>query len=87
MLVYYYYYCGGGGTRLTALIRFCRRVRKIAKSYYLLRHVCPSARPSPWKNSAPIERIFMKFDTCVFRKSVEKIEVFFLNLENSGYFT
>jgi hypothetical protein len=34
-----------------------RRVRKIAKSDYELRHVCPST----WNNPASIERIFMKF--------------------------
>jgi hypothetical protein len=40
-----------------------RRVRKIAKSDYRLRHVCPSVRLSAtWKISAPTGRIFMKFD-------------------------
>jgi len=37
-----------------------RRVRKIAKSDCLLRHVCPPVRPSSWNNSAPTGRIFMK---------------------------
>jgi len=45
------------------------RVRKIAKSDYWLRHVCPSA----WNNWAPTGRIFMKCDT--FRSYVEKIQV------------
>jgi len=45
--------------------------RKIAKSDYWLRHVCPSA----WNNSAPNGRIFMKFDTIIFRKSFKKIDV------------
>jgi hypothetical protein len=45
-----------------------RRVRKIAISDCWIHRVCPSV----WKNSAPTERIFMKFDIWVFfRKSVE----------------
>ena len=48
------------------------RVRRIAKSDYLLRRVCPSA----WSNSAPNGRIFMKFDILgFFKKSTEKIQV------------
>jgi len=43
-----------------------RRVRKIGKSVYCLRHVCRSA----WNNSAPTERMFMMF----------KIREFFENL-------
>jgi len=39
-----------------------RRVRKIAKSECLLRHVCPSLRLSAWKYPALTGRIFMKFD-------------------------
>jgi hypothetical protein len=35
-----------------------RRVRKIVKSEYWLRHV----RPSEWNNTAPTEWFFMKFD-------------------------
>jgi hypothetical protein len=51
---------------------YFRHVRKIAKSDYLLRHVCLSAR----NNSAPTERIFMKFGIWgFFKKSVEKILV------------
>jgi hypothetical protein len=38
-----------------------RRVRKIAKSDYYLRHVCPSVLPSAII-SAPTRRIFMKFE-------------------------
>ena len=37
-----------------------RRFRKIAKSDYWLRHVCPPVRLSAWNNSAPTSRIFMK---------------------------
>ena len=39
-----------------------RRVCKIAKSDYKLRHICSSVLPSAWNNSAPIGRIFLKFD-------------------------
>jgi hypothetical protein len=35
-----------------------RHLNKIWKSYYQLRHVCPSA----WNNSVPIGQIFMKLD-------------------------
>ena len=38
-----------------------RRVRKIAKSDYKLRHACLSA----WNNSAPTGRIFLEFDIWV----------------------
>ena len=44
-----------------ALVGF-RRIRKIAKGAYERRQVCLSAR----NNSAPTERIFMKFDIGVF---------------------
>jgi hypothetical protein len=43
--------------------RMCfRRVRKIAKSDYHLRHVCPSVRLSAWSNSALNTRIFVKLN-------------------------
>jgi hypothetical protein len=41
------------------------RVRKIAKSYYCPRPVCPSTPLSAWK-SATTKRIFMKFDIWLF---------------------
>jgi hypothetical protein len=45
---------------------FLRRVRKIAKSDYYVRHVRPSVRPSaclPLRNNlASTGRIFIKFD-------------------------
>jgi hypothetical protein len=44
---------------------FFWRVRKTAKSDYWLRRVCPYA----WNNTAPTERIFMKFDIWVFLKN------------------
>jgi hypothetical protein len=43
-----------------------RRVRKIAKSDYLLCHVCPSA----WNNSAPTGRIFIRFCIWVFYENL-----------------
>jgi len=50
-----------GSTDLLEII--FRRFRKIAKSdCYLIMSVCPSVRPFAWKNSAPTEGIFMKFD-------------------------
>jgi hypothetical protein len=36
------------------------RVRKIAKSKYKRRHVCPSVRPSACHDLAPTGQIFMK---------------------------
>jgi len=53
--------------------RHFRRVRKLAKSDYLLRHVCPSVRACPWNNLATSEQIFMKFDISGFLKNVLKI--------------
>jgi hypothetical protein len=41
-------------------------VCKIAKSHYWLRHVCMSVCSFTWNNSAPIGRIFIKFDIYVF---------------------
>jgi hypothetical protein len=43
---------------LQAAYRIFGRVRKIARTDYLLRHVCPSA----WNNLVPTGRIFMRFD-------------------------
>jgi len=45
---------------------------------------------SPWNNSAPTGRIFMKFDHCVFFfffKSVDKIQVSWIYCRSNGYFT
>jgi hypothetical protein len=43
--------------------RLCsRRLRKVAKGDYCLRHVWSSVRPSAWNNSAPTVWVFMKFD-------------------------
>jgi len=43
--------------------------------------------PSVWHISVLPERIFMKFDTCVFRKFVEKIQVSLKSDKNNWYFT
>ena len=40
---------------------FFKRVRKIVKGDYSLRHVCPYGRLSAWNNWTPTRRIFMKF--------------------------
>ena len=45
-----------------------RYIRKIAKSDYMLRHVCLIVRPPAWNNSGPIGRIVIKFDVQVFFK-------------------
>jgi hypothetical protein len=50
-----------------------RRVRKIAISNYLLRHVCPSVCLSAWNNSALPRRVSMKYSVCGFlKKSMKK---------------
>ena len=59
-----------------------RRIRRIAKSDYSLRHICPSA----WNNSALTEGIFMKFGS-IFRKSAEKISVSLKSDKNNGIVT
>jgi hypothetical protein len=52
-----------------------RRVRKIAKSEYFLRHVRPSVCLSVWNNSAPTEMISIKFDIRdFFEKLARKLE-------------
>jgi hypothetical protein len=66
------------------LIAF-RRVRKIARSDYKLRHVCPSVRMeqrgSHWTDFDEILYL------CFLRKSVEKIQVSLKCDKNNGYFT
>ena len=59
---------GGGNVNQTILLSHFRRLRGIAKSdHYLVMPVCPSIPrrlyvcPSARKNSAPTERIIMKF--------------------------
>jgi len=48
-------------THFTAAMVLSKRVRKITKSDYELRHVRPSVRLSAW-NSAPTELTSMKLD-------------------------
>ena len=65
-----------------------RRLRKIAKSDYQLRHVCPSISLSAWNNSAATGRIFVYFQFLnIFRKSVEKIRVSLKSDKNNRCFT
>ena len=64
-----------------------RRVRKVAKSDYSLRHVCPSFRLSTSNNSAPTGQIFMKFNILVFLEKIDKILVSLKSDKNNGYFT
>jgi len=61
-----------------------RRVRKIAKSKYQLRHIGPFVHPSAWNNYSPTEGIFMIFSTGIFRKSVEKVQDSLKNDKNNG---
>jgi len=49
-----------------------RRVRKIGKSYYYLRHFCLPVRSSAWNISAPTGRIFMKFEIRIFLENLSK---------------
>ena len=60
-----------------------RRVRKIAKSDCLFRHVCPSVRPlgSHWADFREI-RYFS-----ILRKTVGKIQVSLKSSTNNWYFT
>jgi hypothetical protein len=68
-------------------LQYCvfRRVRKIAKSDNYLRHVCPSVRTeelgSHWTDCHEI------WFLSIFRKSVEKIQVWLQSDKNNGYFT
>jgi hypothetical protein len=72
--------CGG---RVEMLETGFRRVRRIAKSDYQLRHVCPSAR-----KSAPTGRIFMKIYICVFFEILSRnIQVSLKSDNNNLYFT
>jgi hypothetical protein len=80
---------------VTVLIELCRLMvvacsflgafRKIAKSEYYLNHVCPSVCLSTWNNSAPTERIFMKFDILVFfEKTLQMVKVSLNSGTNNG---
>ena len=45
--------------QIISLLNIFRRVRKISKRDYWLRHVCLSVRPSTWNTSTSTRRIFM----------------------------
>jgi hypothetical protein len=64
-----------------------KRVLKIAKSDYQLRHVCPSVSLSACNNLVHNRRIFMKFDIGLFSKNVVQILVSLKTDKNNGYFT
>ena len=48
----------------------CRRVRKISKSEYQLRHDCLSIPPSARNNSARPGRVFIKYDVRTFLETL-----------------
>jgi len=58
------------GNRICRMV--FRRVLKIVKSDYELRHEWSSVRLSACNNSIPIGRIFMKFDIWVFFENLSK---------------
>ena len=49
--------------------------------------VCQSVRFLAWNNSTPTKKIFVKFRTCVFPKSFEKIQFCLKYDKNDWYFT
>jgi len=64
-----------------------RRVHKTGERR-LLASSCLSVCLSEWNNSAPTERIFMKFDFWVFfRRFIEKVQGSLNSDKNNGYFT
>ena len=83
-LQYIQLYCGSNSEQAYELQRIFGRVRKIAKSDFLLRHA--SVRPSAWNTSVPTGRIFIKFDIWLLflKKIVEKIQVSLKSDRNKG---
>jgi hypothetical protein len=61
------------------------QLRKMTLSFVM--SVRPSVRLSARNNSALTGRIFMEFDTSIFRKSLEKIQLPLKCGQNNGYFT
>ena len=55
---------------INTLLPFITRFRKIAKNDSELRHVCLSVSLSAMSSSAPIGRIFMKFDIRIFLENL-----------------
>jgi len=67
-----------------------RRLRKIAKSDFWLRHVCLSTRPSVRTHRTtrlPLGEFLWNLILGTFRKSVEKIQVPLKSDKNNRYFT
>jgi hypothetical protein len=65
--------------RINGLPSFIRRVSKISKSDYYLRHVCPSVCPPAWNNSAHSGRISIKLDIWLFFENQSRKFKFYLN--------
>jgi len=59
-----------------------RRVRKIAKSDYQLRHFCPSL----WHSQLPMDGFPLIRYLNIFRKSVDKSHVSLKSNKHNGYF-
>jgi len=49
-----------------------KRVRRIAKSNYWLRHACLSVRPPTWNSSAPTGRMLVKFEVLLFLENLSR---------------
>jgi hypothetical protein len=64
-----------------------RRVRKIAKSDYHLRHFCPSVCPSLRNRRLPMDGFSLIWYLNIFRKSVHKIQVSLKSDKHNGYIT
>ena len=64
-----------------------KRVRKIAKSNYWLRHGCPSVRPCI-ATRLPLDgfSLYLKFED-FFREPVAKIQISLKSYKRNGYFT
>jgi hypothetical protein len=62
------------------MLTFLGPFAKLRKSDYYLRHVCLSACLSPWKKSAPTERISIKFDIGEFFENLSTELKFHLNV-------
>jgi len=61
-----------------------RHVREISKDDYYLRHVCSSVCMELGSHWTDFRKICYM---CIFRKSVEKIQVSWKSKRNNGYFT
>ena len=68
--------CRNSSIKTAVKYDLVRRVRKIAKTDYWLRHDCPCARPSfrpsAWNNSAPTGRILIRFDILAFFENLSR---------------